>query len=375
MQERLAQRLLAKVLNWQEEEVRKELAPLLVLAEAKYDRYQQYSPGMRFIESLAVWLEQFPTLLRKQAFELIRDNLIFVSAEEMFHIVQMAFPDHIRPLLMQVAADRLHVPHYRVAAVATSAEYRTLLAKTLYVGLSDGSQIGLLRRLNPGVIRHEHTLISYDTPDTQKTGDMLQKHLKPALEEIAGNIVTEGLRFEVLVLVDDFAASGISFFRQEEGNTYKGKLAKILAQIKANRYNGLLSEDELHICVLFYVATPSAIDRLKNEGQAYLDIHLPEVHLHVMAVQRLEDDVMILPPDGDDLNELLRLAITGAEDIIIDEHWRKGKHERPYLGYNECALPVVLSHNTPNNSLPILWFTGRQDQKAIFPRTTRHGKQ
>ena len=25
------------------------------------------------------------------------------------------------------------------------------------------------------------------------------------------------------------------------------------------------------------------------------------------------------------------------------------------LGYGGCALPLILDHNTPNNSMPLLW--------------------
>jgi hypothetical protein len=57
---------------------------------------------------------------------------------------------------------------------------------------------------------------------------------------------------------------------------------------------------------------------------------------------------------------------------IIDSHYEKGKHIDPYLGFNECALPVILYHNTPNNSLPILWMQEDKSFTGLFPRVTRH---
>jgi hypothetical protein len=59
MRDILAERLLARVMEWGIEDVARERPDLQALAAFKYDEYQQFSPGMRFLESLAVWLNQF----------------------------------------------------------------------------------------------------------------------------------------------------------------------------------------------------------------------------------------------------------------------------------------------------------------------------
>ena len=38
----------------------------------------------------------------------------------------------------------------------------------------------------------------------------------------------------------------------------------------------------------------------------------------------------------------------------LEEHCRQAGQESMKLGYANCALPVVLEHNTPNNSIPLL---------------------
>ena len=48
---------------------------------------------------------------------------------------------------------------------------------------------------------------------------------------------------------------------------------------------------------------------------------------------------------------------------------------RYHLGYKQCALTVVLNHNTPNNSLPIIWQPKREGSDPLYPlfyRITRH---
>ena len=68
MRDQIAARLLAKVMEWEElETVPKVLPTLQLLADFKYDHYQQFGPGRRFIESLALWLHQFDPQDRKTA--------------------------------------------------------------------------------------------------------------------------------------------------------------------------------------------------------------------------------------------------------------------------------------------------------------------
>ena len=63
------------------------------------------------------------------------------------------------------------------------------------------------------------------------------------------------------------------------------------------------------------------------------------------------------------------------DDSIETPSYKKGKHDEPYLGFNECALPLILYHNTPNNTLPILWFEYNKGvYRGLFPRINRHSE-
>jgi hypothetical protein len=51
------------------------------------------------------------------------------------------------------------------------------------------------------------------------------------------------------------------------------------------------------------------------------------------------------------------------------------------FGYKECGLPLVFEHNTPNNSIPLLWAeTGGDSAKGVhsmrplFRRRQRHSE-
>ena len=73
-------------------------------------------------------------------------------------------------------------------------------------------------------------------------------------------------------------------------------------------------------------------------------------------------------------SDLVNRWINIYQELKDDKAYNVGSTVRPYLGFDECALPVVLSHNTPNNSLPILWQDADDDKqfKGLFPRISRH---
>jgi hypothetical protein len=75
MRDQNAQQLLAKVMNWQNEaEVSDYVPSIQLLADFKYDHYQRFGPGKRFVESLALWLNQFDPSDRSVALDFVRDK-------------------------------------------------------------------------------------------------------------------------------------------------------------------------------------------------------------------------------------------------------------------------------------------------------------
>jgi hypothetical protein len=89
--------------------------------------------------------------------------------------------------------------------------------------------------------------------------------------------------------------------------------------------------------------------------------------LHVSAIQIIEENAQ-------SHSDFMQLCSNDDyfDPSIVDSHYKEGKHTAPYLGFNECALPLILNHNTPNNSLPILWLPEDKKFIGLFPRVTRH---
>ena len=156
MKDDLAQVLLAKIMGWSDAQDAEERPYLQVMATYKYDEYQQFSPGMRFIESLACWLKQFKTIdERKKAYDFVKNRIIFISSAEMEHLVTTAFPDIIRYYLINKVATDSGIPDFMVARIIQSLEFKLLLRQSLFLGLSDGSHTDIFRRKHVSFIIYE----------------------------------------------------------------------------------------------------------------------------------------------------------------------------------------------------------------------------
>ena len=59
MKTNTALRLLASVMDWTDEEATMEFRWMDLMARLKYDDYREFLAGMRFLESLVAWLQQF----------------------------------------------------------------------------------------------------------------------------------------------------------------------------------------------------------------------------------------------------------------------------------------------------------------------------
>ncbi|MCL6447904.1 MAG: hypothetical protein K6U04_07090 [Armatimonadetes bacterium] len=374
MRDVLAERLLAEVMKWTPEDVARERPDLQALATFKYDEYQQFSPGMRFVESLALWLNQFDTdEERELAYRFVRSRLIFISSAEMAHLVTIAFPDFIRPFLIRRTADYLGVPDRCVTRIANSVEFKVLLRQSLFLGLSDGAHIDLFRRSNPE-ISHEQVWQTYEISE-QKAEDMLSK-LSSELEAWLGRkLIDKERRFRMLFLLDDFSGSGLSYLRKEPvGSKFAGKIHKVLSSINSKEgvMKSLFNPEDLHICIVLYVATTQGLAHLERHINDWLKENGSSIQWILLAIQVIPETTNLhLEKDGKIINLLKKYF----DSSIIDEHYRKGRYQEPYLGFDQCALPLVLTHNTPNNSVPLLWFEEYRKYRGLFPRVSRHRRE
>ena len=362
MKQDLAESLLVKVMGWPADRLAEERARLDRMARFKYDEYQQFGPGQKFLEALCLWLGQFETPEEREvAYAFVRRRLVFLSAADMRHLVEVSFPDVVRPMLIAGTAARIGVSPHRLAQVTTDPAYRSAVRSTLFLGLSDGSRMDIFRR--SAELDNEQVWQAYEMSAAKSAG---------MLGDLRKALCAEKARFERVVLVDDFSASGISFIRKElEG--WKGKVIKALKQFAPDgEAKDLVAYNKIEMHIVLYVATCGAVQYIQRELTAYAaeqSIPTPTI----TAVYELPPELALT--DADDTS-FLGLADNDRyyRKRPLDSHEAKGGTDTVKRGFAGCALPVVLAHNCPNNSVFLLWADPLENDSArgLFPRVVRH---
>ena len=369
MKDTNAQDLLAQVMGWTDLElVNQEVPVLQLMSYYKYDQYQRFGPGKRFFESLALWLNQFDPADRPVALDLVKHQLIFVSEQEMAHLVQLAYPDVIVQHRIRLVAEEAGIPSYRVGEARSHARFELLRIKSLYLGLSDGAHTNDLRRASRGAISNEQIWQAYELGEA-KAEDML-KELRKGLKDCGLALArdAEEERFSIVWLVDDFSGSGNTYIRFDSGEArFKGKIRKIYDRILTG---DLVDPDYYEVNLLLYVATRQAIDHIEYWAEQYAtEQGLRPLKLHVLHI--IERDVSIDDKTNPALFSLLSKP-KYYDPRASDSHISVGGTNTARFGFANCSLPLVLSHNTPNNSIYALWGPEDYNFSGLFPRVSRH---
>lgn len=375
---RLPLRALAQLMEWSDDQARHEFAWLRFISRLKYDGYQDYLAGVRFVECLLTWLRQFDSADRVIAYKLVRERLIFVSDAEMRRLVERLYPREIEPTLVRAAAKESSIPAYRVwAHSAAVRSFEVMRRKTLFMGLSDGSRIDVFRRANAGTISNEQTVLG-PLVDHDKWRDLGSELMKDPL--LAG--VSEK-KFTRIYLIDDLTASGTTLIRfDEQWARWKGKLAKLRDSIWSAR-DVLKDEfpiaETFDVCVYHYIATAKALAAARERDEQARR-HYPKGQwfpsVRFAAGLELDSSATLRSPDDQEFISLCE-SDKYYDPVLENRHAEESGNKNMRLGYGGCALTLVLEHNTPNNSIPLLWAdttggSGRHAMRSLFRRRSRH---
>src|SRR3546814_7520656 len=86
----------------------------------------------------------------------------------MRHLVEAAFADHIKPMLIRAAAETLGLPAHSLGAVTESTAFRRSLRSSLFFGLSDGARMDVFRR--SANLDNEQVWQAYEPSEAKTTG-------------------------------------------------------------------------------------------------------------------------------------------------------------------------------------------------------------
>jgi hypothetical protein len=381
MKRELIFRKLSSLLEWDEDRDLAEFPWLRLMSSLKFDSYQDFLAGARFVECLVDWLQQFQTLAERQtAYDFVRQKLLFVSAAEMQHLVALFYLEKIERRLLSIVAARLLIPTHRAWADPRGPqEFRSTLRRTLFIGLSDGARMDAFRRANAGSISNEQIVV-YSRINATKWRELLSDLCEDEHDKDA--------KFQVVYLVDDFTGSGTSLLRKTGGaNSWKGKLNNFFKDIEeplhdehptATIREGCLSSDVV-VVVHHYLATRKACEQNRDSIEMYRsDLgeaagKLPQIELSYGYI--FEEQFAI---SGEQYGDFLSLTDRYYDSAVEQKkHNAESGRNDVRRGYAGCALPLVLEHNTPNNSFALIWAESedRNDNhpmRPLFRRRQRH---
>lgn len=364
-----ALRLLGKVMNWDDQQARAEFAWMSIMAQLKYDDYRDFLAGMRFLESLVAWLQQFESGDRAAAYEFVRHRLVYIGAAERQRMVELLYSNVIWPELVRATIKEVNVPSWRVLVDPDARAFMTRDRRaTLFLALSDGARLDMFRHANARRISNEQVVVTVE-PSKEKWADLL-KELRKELKD-------ENATFTRIVLVDDFTASGTSLIRLEDDGVWKGKLVRFLKTLDGQ---DAIHPDGVQLLVHHLIGTEQAREHI-TEHIAKFRAAKPDAWARVLGDVEptyglaYSNDIKL-----DDTTDAAFIALTEKyyDESIQTGHTDKGGVKKINLGYAGCRLPVVLDHNTPNNSVALLWAESEPSKcrghvmRPLFRRRQRH---
>jgi len=188
-----------------------------------------------------------------------------------------------------------------------------------------------------------------------------------------GQLQDPSARFSFVFLLDDFVASGTTLLR-ETGGIWKGKLLRFwddTQSVIASHF-----EDDWVLHVHHYIATYRASDAVEERHEEIRRTKGPDQWFQKVEFSFGTILPKDFPIDEQRYSDFIRLSEKYYDPIIQTRHADVGG-ESMHLGFADCALPLILEHNTPNNSVALLWAdtegtNGHHAMRPLFRRRQRH---
>ncbi len=349
---------LFRTLQFPEESIDALLNDLDFMARYKFDNYETFVPGRRFLEHLFIWLNQFRPEDRVCAMRFVRERLIFISQREMQDLARFLYYDRIVPEILNWIIKKTNLLPFHYLE-AFEHHFPAYLRRCLFIGLSDGAKIDFFRRHNIE-LNQEQVLPYYRTLDQEYVSRLRDDTGDPDAV------------FWAVFLIDDFTGSGYTLMHEErEHETEEKRLVGSLQRVYDYHRDIIDRADVVYLC--HYMATANAhatVKRLADSFPGYSGKFKTLAALTLRPTVGITYETVHADPALMDFYMLCEKYFSPDYD---NYNTKKGGGIK--FGYGRQGLPLVLYSNTPNNSLFFIWLHAPDAERpfhALFRRIDRH---
>lgn len=308
--------------------------------------------------SINEWLKNFETDEEKEAALFLLSNCMYFSNSSIRAILRALYRDKYRaPIIQQIREDKGGI----IDDTVINEGFHNKLLKTRFLGVGNPSESGV-------------HLLYYFRQENHiprnlfiHTDDLLKPTKKAELSEKCKDV-------EQVVFIDDLCGSG----SQATKETNVKRCVEKLRQLK-------------NCPKISYLMLFGTKEGIKVVREAKLKVGGPKLFDEVDAVMELNESYQCFNKDSryfknksKEFKESARAMSYKYGKMLIDkiidrdysrklgEEERRDLIEHRALGFGDCQLLLALHHNTPNNTLPIIWFD--EDDETWIPIFKRYNK-
>lgn len=308
--------------------------------------------------SIDEWLKNFESDEEKEEALFLLSNCMYFSNASIRAILKALYRDKYRaPIIQQIREDKGGI----IDDDIISEEFHNKLLKTRFLGVGNPSESGV-------------HLLYYFRQENKiprnlfiHTDDLIKPTETPELSEKCKDV-------EHVVFIDDLCGSGSQATRE----TNVKRCVEKLRQLE-------------HCPRISYLMLFGTKDGIKVVRDARLREGGPKLFDEVEAVMELNESYQCFGKDSryfkhksKEFKEKAREMSYKYGKMLIDkivdrdysrkleEKERQELIEHRALGFGDCQLLLALHHNTPNNTLPIIWFD--EDDETWIPIFKRYNK-
>jgi len=342
------------------------LQGLIDVGHLRFHSFQN-DPVQDFVSKLQKWLAQMPASERSCAFELA-NRFVFITQQQFESLQRHLMEGPLRLALLDAITKKKSLGPLDLDLASRHLEEE--ITATLFVGNSSSSPVNSFSHVNSGRLhsRAARRLIGPDVALWTYPQSRVKQGLPPSVERLAIDFEREVIGSDPLiqgkrnlVVVEDFSGSGSDLL----------KAVRLLAAADLPFSRVIISP---------VMSTSSAVESLTAACQA---ASTASCAFEVVTAYRLphryrcfDTELGKKSPEPSYLDESplqpgLSGRIKALSEYVYGAHLSQSLDPADRHGFGGLALAFAFHSNCPDNSLPMLWYQGK-DWFPLFRRASNY---